>query len=428
MYLFFMQGKIRIMKECFIRDLTAMFPDHAKNDHLHLDTVYFINGVDKNDPEIKRLTKQVVIFAMKQSSWGQRRPMQWVPLELQLSNMRMQNINIITKEVLQNVNKLNIDLDLNERQLNDFLLVQHSLGKLMYYSFTGLDNFIIIHPPALVNILRSFVTDKKFFPNDKKLKSILQQLSKTGKISKKDLLQIWQQDKLRPYMANDAIKEFVVQLLIHLDILVIPKMVQTDSFLTDVYLVPCMIKNIRPSNFLSLKNQQERTISLRYSLTGKSIPIALAYKVIGATINAWPIKYDDQKKMCLYHKAVIVNVSEQNELRVFIENNLVNVYLTNKESLLSMSPDIAASVQECLTKNLEASILFHYSSCGRKIDPNEISNKYTIEVGFPCGSDSCYISSKKTENTHSLACPKGIEHQTKYLLHWTFNKVSSLIV
>ncbi|XP_071181256.1 uncharacterized protein [Mytilus edulis] len=416
--------KTEMMKECFIRDIKDMFPDHPKNAHLHLDTVYFINGVDKNDPEIQRLTDQVVQFAMEQPSWGQRRPMQWVPLELQLSNMRMQNINIITKEVLQNVNKLNNDLSLNESQLNDFLLVQHSLGKLMYYSFTGLDNFIIIHPPALVNILRSFVTDEKFFPKDKKNKSILQQLSETGEISKRDLLSLWQQDSLRQYMANDAIKEFVVQLLIHLDILIVPKTVKTDSFLTDEYLVPCMIKGIRPSNFLSLKSLEGRTISLRYSLTRQSIPTALAYKIIGATINAWPLQYDDQKKLCLYHKAAIVNVSECNELRVFIEDNRVMVYLTNKESIISISPDIAASIQECLTKNFEMAILFHYKSCGTNINQNKVSEKYTIEVGYPCVSEACYKSSNAVGKIQSWTCPnsKKIEHQSKYLVYWTFNK------
>ncbi|CAC5406647.1 unnamed protein product [Mytilus coruscus] len=263
-----------------------MFSQYEKKSHIHLDTVYFINGIDKNDAEIKRMTDQVVMFAMKQSSWGQRRPMQWVPLELQISNMRMKNINIITKEDLRNVNQLNNDLALEEGQLNDFLLVQHSLGKLMYYNLPELDQFIIIHPPALVNILRSFVTDEKFFPEEQNLKFILQKITNTGQIYKADLLKLWQQDHFHQYMPDDTIKEFVVQLLIHLDILIIPK----SSHQTNMYLVPCMIKATRPSNFYLLDNQGEKTICLRYSLVRDSIPTALAYKIIGASLNAWPLK------------------------------------------------------------------------------------------------------------------------------------------
>ncbi|CAG2249533.1 unnamed protein product [Mytilus edulis] len=73
------------LKEGFIKDLNLMFSKHEKKPHIYLDTVFFINGIDENDVEIQRMTDQVVIFAMKQSSWGQRRPMQWVPLELQIS-------------------------------------------------------------------------------------------------------------------------------------------------------------------------------------------------------------------------------------------------------------------------------------------------------------------------------------------------------
>lgn len=188
-------------------DIKQMFFQHEKKDHIHLDMVYFINGIDKNDLEIRRMTEQVVIFAMKQSSWGQRRPMQWVPLEIQISNMRMKNINIITQDDLRKVNNLNNDLALEESQLNDFLLVQHSLGKLMYYNLSGLNNCIIIHPPALVNILRSFVTDEKFFPGEKNLKFILQQLNDTGKIYKTDLLQLWEQEHFHQLMSNETIRD-----------------------------------------------------------------------------------------------------------------------------------------------------------------------------------------------------------------------------
>ncbi|CAG2208115.1 unnamed protein product [Mytilus edulis] len=116
------------MTETFIEDIKQMFSKHDKKQHIHLDTVYFINGTDKHNVEIQHMTNQVVMFAKQQSSWGQRRPMQWVPLQLQIANMRMKNINIITKKDLLNVNELNDDHGLEESQLDDFLLVQHSLG------------------------------------------------------------------------------------------------------------------------------------------------------------------------------------------------------------------------------------------------------------------------------------------------------------
>ncbi|XP_071136777.1 uncharacterized protein [Mytilus edulis] len=398
-----------------------MFSEHEKKHHIHLETVYFISGIDKNDTEIHEMTDQIVRFAMQQSSWGQRRPMQWVPLQMQIGNMIMENINIITKEDLQKVNMLNNDLALNERQLNDFLLVQHSLGKLMYYDLPWLDNFIIIHPPALVNILRSFVTDEKFFPTKPNLRLILQTLSDTGRIYKTDLLKLWQQEHFHQYMPDQITREFVVQLLVHLDILIIPKAGKETSLSTDVYLVPCMIKAIRPLNFNSLDKQEGRTICLRYTLARHSIPTALAYKIIGAAVNAWPLKEENQK-LCLYYQAAVFNVNEENELRIWLEGNQVIVYMTNQNLLLSVSPDIATSVQECLTKNLESSILFHYNSFGRKIKPQNVSHLYDIELGIPCGRNVCFKSSHEVMNIDSWVCRQGMEHGTRYLRYWIFDK------
>ncbi|CAG2189434.1 unnamed protein product [Mytilus edulis] len=364
------------------------------------------------------MTDQVVLFAMKQNSWGQRRPMQWVPLELQISKMRMKNVNIISKEDLLHVNMLNRDLALDEHQLNAFLLVQHSLGKLMYYDLDGLNQFIIIHPPALVNILRSFVTDEKFFPANPSLKAILQNMTDTGKIYKQDLLQLWQQDHFHQYMQDDSIKDFVIQLLIYLDILIIPK---ASKQISHVYLVPCMIKAPRPSSFNVADNQGVNTICLRYTLARSSIPTSLAYKIIGASISAWPLKVEDNKP-CLYHKAALFNVSEDNELRIWLKDNRVLVNLTNSDSLLSLSPDIAASVQECLTNNIESCLLFHYNSFGRKLKRTQISDLYTMEIGTSCENSVCFTAPEHVMMNERWTCGNGKVHDTRYLRFWLFNK------
>ncbi|XP_071122541.1 uncharacterized protein [Mytilus edulis] len=415
------QGDIEKTRECFVRDIKHMFSRHDKKHHIHLDTVYFINGIDKNDPEIRNLTDQVVQFAMQQSSWGQRRPMQWVPLDLQISNLRMKNVNIITMEDIQNINKLNADLALTEDQLTDFLLVQHSLGKLMYYKHPGLDKCIIIHPPALVNILRSFVTDEKFFPVDKSLKSILQTLTKTGKINRTDLLKLWQQDHFHQYMKDDSIKEFVIHLLVHLDILIVPKASKQSS--PNVYLVPCMIKTTQP-DFKNLQQIKERTICLRYSLTQNFIPSALAYKVIGSALINWPLKEEDGKpnKLCLYHKAAVLNVSEDDELHIWVEDNRVMVNLTNKRLLLSISPDVAASIQECLTRNIQSSLLFYFNSFGKQIKTAEVLELYTLALGVPCGNSVCFISANDVNEAYYWTCDRNKKHESKYLLYWIFDK------
>jgi hypothetical protein len=71
------------------------------------DDIFFINGTDKNDPEIDRLKTKLVEVAFRQKSWGKRMPMAWVPLDLQLSEMRSQNKTLISKEDLTALNRSN---------------------------------------------------------------------------------------------------------------------------------------------------------------------------------------------------------------------------------------------------------------------------------------------------------------------------------
>lgn len=93
----------------------------------------------------------------------------------------------------------------------------------MYFNQPGLNHFVILYPPALVNILRSFITEEIFWPEDETLRDVLRKMTDTGKIQTCDLLQLWQQKQVHELIACDELKEFVIQVLVHLDVLVLPK-------------------------------------------------------------------------------------------------------------------------------------------------------------------------------------------------------------
>ncbi|CAG2185331.1 unnamed protein product [Mytilus edulis] len=165
----------------------------------------------------------LVDIAFQQSSWGQRMPIVWVPLDLQISDMRADGVKLITKEKLLEINKSNKEFALNERRVEDFLLVQHSIGKLLYFDEPALRDFIVIQPTAMVNILRAFITDRMFWPEKETIRDILENLSSTGVLSRKDVLTLWSQPAFEDILVNDRIKDYVMQVLVHLDILVEPK-------------------------------------------------------------------------------------------------------------------------------------------------------------------------------------------------------------
>lgn len=400
-----------------------MFSGHEKKNHIFLDTVYFISSIDIQDSEIQSMTNQLVSFAMKQSSWGQRRPMAWVPLEIQIARLKTQGVTIITKKQLEQLNSLNEEHALTETGLKYFLLIQHSLGKLKYYNLPGLDQFIVIYPPALVSILASFITDEIFWPKKLDLRIILETMSETGKISKKDLFKMWEQDHFQHFFRDDETKEFVITLLIHLDILIIPKGFKQKS-MSEIYLVPCTVKASPPPNFFNSRDQREQTISLAYSLSLHSIPSALAYKAVSSVASVWPLQ-EISGKLCLYHKAAFFHADE-NDLRIYLDDNRIMVHLTSRSSnLLSISPDVAASIQECLTMNLNSSLLFYYNMCGRK--HNKMEDLFKIEVGLPCKDTVCFQTMFEANKVSDWVCLNGKKHKTKYLRYWSFDRVSNSI-
>ena len=162
-----------------------MFQNHEQHKRIIYDNIFFINAKDKNDTEINRLKTKLVEVAFRQNSWGIRMPMAWVPLDLQFSEMRSNKTTLISKEVLIDLNRSNEDLALTDTQIEYFLKVQHSLGKILYFDQHGLEKFIIVQPQSLVNILRSFITDELFWPQEKGLRDILLTMINTGEIAKK---------------------------------------------------------------------------------------------------------------------------------------------------------------------------------------------------------------------------------------------------
>ncbi|CAG2190447.1 unnamed protein product [Mytilus edulis] len=154
--------QITAEKRNFTSELTTLFQNHSRKKHIIFDRIFFINATNSEDPEIELLKDALVDIAFQQPTWGQRMPMAWVPLELQISEMRTKGINLVTKETIQELNLSNPDFMLNEFRLDEFLKLQHSLGKIMYFDQPTLQDFVIIQPSAMVNILRSFVTDKIF--------------------------------------------------------------------------------------------------------------------------------------------------------------------------------------------------------------------------------------------------------------------------
>ncbi|XP_071177448.1 uncharacterized protein [Mytilus edulis] len=417
-----MQKERKIM---FAKKVTEMFGTHEMKKHIIFDPVFFINGTDTDDPEIQNLKKQLVNIAKNQPSWGVRRPMIWVPLELLISNMKKDNINITLKTQLVEANTMNGDLALSDKQLDEFLLTQHELGKIMYFNQPELNNFIILYPPALVNILRSFITDEMFWPEDDTLRNIHRRMTDTGKIYKTDLLKLWKQKKFHSHIPDDDFKDFIIHVLVHLDVLVQPKRYSNKSDAhVDYFLVPCTVKRKMPMSFMDDKSFASRTLSLVYRLQKSCIPSALSFKLIGAVSSIWPIMELNGRPL-LYHSSAVLCVDVKTEFRIIVADAKVIVYLTHATCKSFISPDIAASIQECLSSTLEVVLKFYQRSIGKSHQRANLSNLFETEVGVVCGRSPCVVSISKAKRNSKWVCDSGNEHSSRYPLLWFFNKIQA---
>ncbi|XP_063419319.1 uncharacterized protein LOC134702170 [Mytilus trossulus] len=378
-----------------------------------------MNATDAADRDIERLKDTLVDIAFQQSTWGQQMPIVWVPLDLQISDMRADGVKLITKEKLLERNKSNKEFALNERRVDDFLIVQHSIGKLLYFDEPALRDFIVIQPSAMVNILRAFVTDKMFWPEKGPVRDILENLSSTGVLKKTDLFTLWSQPAFKEILTDVITKEYIIQVLLHLDILVEPKRYTEKDAAADLFLVPCIVKQKIPKQ-MQKNATDDRTLCIAYHLKETVVPSALSFKLIGAAINIWSLKEEDNR-FCLYFQSAIMDADNRNELHIKVEGQRLFAYLVNDVSKQLISPDLATTTQECLTLALER-ILQFYPRCFGKQSHHSISDLFEIEVGEMCNGKTCLVPLTDARTKENWICKNKKIHKTKCPLNWVFEK------
>lgn len=113
-------------------EIEDLFKDHYGYKHLVLKHRLFINARDEKDPELETLKTVISQLTFANPCWGEKMPNAWVPLELEISNLVSEGRNLLSFDELKTLNEASEVFVLNKHQLNEFLKVQHSLGKIVY--------------------------------------------------------------------------------------------------------------------------------------------------------------------------------------------------------------------------------------------------------------------------------------------------------
>ncbi|VDI34205.1 Hypothetical predicted protein [Mytilus galloprovincialis] len=337
-------------------------------------------------------------------------PTKFVPLELQLAKKVEEKKKILSIGELNDLNQQNEKHALTPDQLQKFLKVNHALGKLIYFDEACLRDNVIIDPVFLVDVLRSIVTDEQFWPEH--LIEILEDLKESGKLLKKDLYEIWKQDCFKEISEH---KDYIVEMLVHLDIICRQKNDENES---EFFLVPCMIRTKREDN---PQIDFDRSIHLAYRFKEEVVPPAILYRFIATFISMWKLRVSTKSsRLMIFTDSADVTIDNEHDMRIDIQGNRIIVSLSHKESQISIVPTIASTAQECLTNAITNISNFYFSvsddsGCTRDLP-------FTIQIGIVCGSDLCFFD-HMLRSKEEWTCPDHNRiHKTNSVSRWFADK------
>lgn len=411
-----------------------MFESHSGLGHLEFKPLLFVNATNPDDPEIHELKERLMKRAREHPRWGEAMPTIWVPLELQLARKSAEGINILSRDELMELNSKNDEsMKLSERQMETFLKVQHSLGKLLYFDVENLRDFIIISPSFLVEVLKSIVTEKQFWPKEDGFLSILKNLQQNGIINRDEIYYLWGQAHCKHILQY---KKYMLDILVHLDVVVAPRtrIEDVSSPVHDIsrFMVPCMIAKENDTDFLKKFWKTKNSIILAYTFIEEVIPPALSYRFLSSLITTWDIKKikeNNKEKIMLFSDLAVVNIDNFHDIAVQVETKRVIVSLIHANTKDDIVPTIASSLQECMTAAIDRISEF-YSTLSEDVKLKNCNSTmpFNIEFGVFCNSGICFFAHNEiplSNDEPMWICQKHKQqHQIKTYTAWFSEKVN----
>ncbi|XP_071121341.1 uncharacterized protein [Mytilus edulis] len=400
---------IETQRELVFSGVEELFKDHEGRHHLVLDKQIFVNATDEFDPEIEVLKTTITDLTFDHPCWGERMPNAFVPLELEIAELVAEGKQILSLAEVEELNAISKVSVLSFDQLREFLQFHHSLGKIVYFDIPQLRDYVVISPLLLVEVMRSFVTDKGFWPKKGDIRKTFERMSVRGIIQRKDLYLIWEQkhfDKLLPY------KEFIFDMLIHLDILSEHRRydMKTGSRLpVENFFVPCMLTERNNTGFMAQECTPEKAISLAFVFKGTIIPPALPNRLISACLSMWTVKSYEGRKL-LFSGFIGLSFDKVHDIVVCVEGNRILLYIAHKTSNGLIVPDIATGIKESMFTTLVRISEFYQTT----VHATSSSQKLPFHIEYACSWLECYITEEAALANDEWTCDKHKIVHTKY--------------
>lgn len=409
-YTYVFQGDIEEQRHSLENSIEILFQNHGGIKHLKYRPLIFVDARNKDDQDIDELKKQLVEVALDHPRCGELMPTKFVPLELQLAKEGEDKQKIVTIDELKRMNNQNEIMALDNDELKLFLRVNHALGKLIFFDEAGLRDKVIIDPVFLIDVLRSIVTEEQFWPQH--LLQIFKALKESGKLLKKELYEIWKQECFQMILKH---KEYMVEMLVHLDIICRQK---DDTNGSDYFIIPCMISTKREDN---LRMPFDRSIHLAYTFKDEVVPPAVLYRFIATFITIWKLQVSQNSSLLLFTDSADVNIDEDHDMRFDIQRNKLIITLSHKKIQTSIVSTIASTAQECLTHAITQISKFYFSVT--EDSDCSLDLPFTTQVGIVCGTDLCFFDHTCLSKDEWICQDHNKKHRTDIASRWFADKV-----
>ncbi|VDI83798.1 Hypothetical predicted protein [Mytilus galloprovincialis] len=337
-------NEIEQRRHDIFEEIYKMFHKTPLMQQLVLDEEIFVNAKDKHDPEMAKIKAAIIRESERQPTWGEHLPKCFIPLELEFASLIRRNISLITLDHLKKINSLQPIRPLSETELKVFLKFQHSIGKLLYFDEHKLADRIILSPTLLIDAFKSIVTDRRFCEGDKKREEIWDAMGKKGVVSKQAIESVWKGKKYAIFYKD---KDYLLNVMTHLDILVEPKRYGSDHkrITADFYYVASMVRAIDESGYLQSADITKRNIAIAFLSSSMMIPPALSFRFISYCLYVWAVKtYGETNRDMLFHRSGVFTVDPSVDMYVLCEDERIVVRLVHAETNTLIMRDMASAL------------------------------------------------------------------------------------
>ncbi|KAL3888209.1 hypothetical protein ACJMK2_000585, partial [Sinanodonta woodiana] len=243
------------------------------------------------DPKLDDQKRRIIELASKQPYWGEEKPARWIPLEQVLMTFKAAGVKVVPLSLIEEINRSAYVRIKDRDELELFLIFQHEIGTILYFSAEGLRDKIVLDPKWMIDALQSLIATEMCIMQNPAIIKKWYDFKHKGKLSHELIDAVWTKEDKPDFHDN---KEHLQLVMEKLNIIARPMSYTEDGMLDkeeDYYLAPCMLRQETPKGVICPKSDPEdqSTSVLCFVCKGKFLPTPIFHRLVGACLTQWPI-------------------------------------------------------------------------------------------------------------------------------------------